>query len=407
MKIMVAPDNSTEKDINGVKEHRNYFQVDILKTLMIFLVIFDHTVPWTIKNNLGVSLWERVSIPVFMVIMGFNFGKSFQSKKTNLLESYYTREYFWNKLFRFFIPFIIIYIVSTIIGGFFYGFSINQIEAGQWVTQGGFRFNALNLLLGILPFWGPGNWFIPVIFGAIIILPGLYKGFSESRSRAIYSLTLCFIIEIIVQTLIFTTFKNPNPPPTFATWETYYYALFFIYSIFLLFSAVGFGMWFSRDHNLFSKDNIFLWILFPISLIYLIAYQFYDYRILVNNIPFLTGDYNFMVFPYSAFLFLVAMKVFPKDSKSRVAKIIKTISRSTYHILLVQILYFAIVFALYGDHYGASIFGINQSNDFIVYLYLIINWSICIPIGVFWWYIEQRVIQSFRSKIEIEPEPPF
>jgi hypothetical protein len=114
-----------------------------------------------------------------------------------------------------------------------------------------------------------------------------------------------------------------------------------------------------------------------------------------------------MVFPYSAFLFLVAMKVFPKDSKSRVAKIIKTISRSTYHILLVQILYFAIVFALYGDHYGASIFGINQSNDFIVYLYLIINWSICIPIGVFWWYIEQRVIQSFRSKIEIEPEPPF
>jgi hypothetical protein len=407
MKIMVVPENSTEQEIKGVKKHRTYFQVDILKMVMIFLVIFDHTVPWTIKDNLGVSLWERISIPVFMVIMGFNFGKSFQSKKTNLLKSYYTREYFWNKLFRFIIPFLILYLVSTIIGGFFYGFSINQIEAGQWVTQGGLRFNALNLLLGILPFWGPGNWFIPVIFGAIIILPGLYKGFSESRSRAIYTLIFCFIIEIIVQTIIFATFKNPNPPPTFATWNTYYYALFFIYSIFLLFSAIGFGMWFSRDHNLFSKNNIFVWVLFPISLIYLIVYQFYDYRILVNNIPFLTGDYNFMVFPYSAFLFLVAMKVFPKDSKTRVAKIIKTISRSTYHILLVQILYFAIVFALYGDHYGASIFGINQSNEFIVYLYLIINWSICIPIGVFWWHIEQRIIQSFRSKIEIEPEPLF
>jgi hypothetical protein len=403
MKIMVVSENSVELDNNETKKDKNYFQVDILKALMIFLVIFDHTIPWSIKDNLGVSLWERISIPVFMVILGFNFGKSFQRKKTYLSESYYTREYFWNKLFRYFFPFLMLYLVSTVIGGLFYGFSIDLIQAGQW----GIHFNEIHLLIGIIPFWGPGNWFIPVIFGAIIILPGLYKWFSESRSKAIYTLIICFIIEIIVQTIIFTLFKNPNPPPTFASWDAYYYALFFIYSIFLLFSAVGFGMWFSRDHNLFSKNNVFLWILFPISLSYLIAYQFYDYRILVNGIPFLTGDYNFMVFPYSAFLFLVALKVFPKDSNSKMAKIIKTISRSTYHILLVQILYFAIVFALYGDHYGASIFGINQSNEIITYLYLIVNWSICIPIGIFWWHMEQRVYRYLRSKIKIEPKPPF
>jgi hypothetical protein len=404
---MVLTENSVQLENEEGKKHRNYFQVDILKTLMIFLVIFDHTIPWSIKDNLGVALWERISIPVFMVILGFNFGKSFQSKKTPILESYYTREYFWSKIFRFIIPFLILYIVSTIIGGFIYGFNIDLIKAGQWAIPGGSRYNDLNLLLGILPFWGPGNWFIPVIFGAIIILPWLYKGFSESKSRAVYTLILCFIIEIIVQTIIFTMFKNPNPPPTFASWDDYYNALFLIYSIFLLFSAVGFGMWFSRDHKLFSKNNIFVWILFLISLIYLIAYQFYDYRILVNGIPFLTGDYNFMVFPYSAFLFLVAMKIFPKDSKSIIAKVIKTISKSTYHILLVQILYFAIVVALYGDHYGASIFGINLSNEIITYLYLIVNWSICIPIGIFWWHTEQRITRFFRSKIEIEPEPPF
>jgi hypothetical protein len=403
MKIMVVLENSVELDNKETIKDKNYFQVDILKTLMIFLVIFDHTVPWSIKDNLGVSLWERISIPVFMVILGFNFGKSFQRKKNYLSESYYTREYFWNKLFRYIFPFLILYLVSTIIGGLFYGFSIDLIQAGQW----GIHYDEIHLLIGILPFWGPGNWFIPVIFGAIIILPGLYKGFSESRSKAIYTLISCFVIEIIVQTIIFTLFKNPNPPPTFASWDDYYYALFFIYSIFLLFSAVGFGMWFSRDHNLFSKNNIFVWILFPISLSYLIAYQFYDYRILVNGIPFITGDYNFMVFPYSAFLFLVALKVFPKDSKSKIAKIIKTISRSTYHILLVQILYFAIVFALYGDHYSASIFGINQSNEIITYLYLVVNWSICIPIGIFWWHVEKRVYQYLRRKIKIERKLPF
>jgi len=293
--------------------------------------------------------------------------------------------------------------VSTIIGGFIYGFSINLIQAGQWGTN----YNDLHLLIGILPFWGPGNWFIPVIFGSIIILPGIYKGFSGATYKAIYTLILTFIVELIVQSIIFFTFKNPNPPPTFATWEDYYYALFFIYSIFLLLSAVGFGMWFSRDHNLFSKKNLFVWILFFISLSYLIAYQFFDYRILVNGIPFITGDYNFMVFPYSAFLFLVAMKILPSDSKNRLAKVIKKISKSTFHILLVQILYFAIVYALYGDHYGASIFGISQSNTLVTFLYLIINWSICIPIGVFWWQKEQQVIQYFRSKIEIETAPSF
>ena len=400
---MVASENLQEFGIKEKQKHANYFQIDVLKTIMIFLVIFDHTIPWSIKGDLGVALWERISIPMFMVIMGFNIGKSLQAKKDPVIDTFYTRDYFVSKFYRFIIPFAILYLISTIIGGLFYGFSIDLIQAGQWGTD----YNDLHLLIGILPFWGPGNWFIPIIFGSIIILPGLYKGFSGPQYKAIYTLIVTFIVELIIQAIIFFTFKNPNPPPTFATWEDYYYALFFIYSVFLLLSAVGFGMWFSRDHNLFSKNNIFVWILFFISLSYLIAYQFFDYRILVNGIPFLTGDYNFMVFPYSAFLFLVALKILPSDSKNKLARIIKKISKSTYHILLVQILYFAIVYALYGDHYSASIFGINQSSILITYLYLIINWSICIPIGIFWWQKEQQVIQYFKSKIEIEPEPHF
>ncbi|TFG28058.1 MAG: acyltransferase [Promethearchaeota archaeon] len=400
---MVESDNLEESGIKQKQKHNNYFQVDVLKTIMIFLVIFDHTIPWSIKGDLGVALWERISIPMFMVIMGFNIGKSLQAKKDPIKDSFYTREFFFNKFYRYVIPFAILYFISTIIGGLIYGFSIDSIQAGQWGTN----YNDLHLLIGILPFWGPGNWFIPIIFGSIIILPGLYKGFSGPRYKAIYTLIVTFIVELIVQSIIFFTFKNPNPPPTFATWEDYYYALFFIYSIFLLLSAVGFGMWFSRDHNLFSKNNFFVWILFFISLSYLIAYQFFDYRILVNGIPFLTGDYNFMVFPYSAFLFLVALKTLPSDSKNKLARVIKKISKSTYHILLVQILYFAIVYALYGDHYSASIFGIDQGSILMTYLYLIINWSICIPIGVFWWQKEKQVIHYFKSKIQIESEPSF
>ena len=397
---MVEIDESIEdikKENQKEAIYGNFFQIDVLKALMIFLVIFDHTIPWDIKNNMGVALWERISIPIFMIIMGFNIGHSFQKKKNKNLESYYTEGYFGKKIIRFIVPFIILYIVSTAIGSMIYGPSIDLIEAGQWGT----RYDERHLIIGILPFWGPGNWFIPVIFGAIIILPLVYKGFSGSTTKAIIALIACYIIEIIAQLVVFTL-KNPNPPPTYQSWDDYYNAILIIYSIFFLFSSVGLGMWFSRNHNIFKKQNAFIWILFPISLVYLINYQFFGYRILVDGVALLTGDYNLLVFPYSAFLFLIVMRVLPNKSNSRLAKIIKSISRATYHILLTQILYFGIVYALYGDHYRASIFGINYSEDYVAFLYLMINWSICIPIGTALWYGEKHIKFYIRRHIEIE-----
>ena len=69
---------------------KNFFQVDFLKAAMIFLVIFDHMVSWGVKSEMGVTLWERISIPVFLVIMGFNMGLSFQRKKTTKLRELYS-----------------------------------------------------------------------------------------------------------------------------------------------------------------------------------------------------------------------------------------------------------------------------------------------------------------------------
>jgi hypothetical protein len=110
-------------------------------------------------------------------------------------------------------------------------------------------------------------------------------------------------------------------------------------------------MWFSRNPDLFAKQNAFMWILFPLSLFYLILY-FFGFRF-----DFIRGDYNLFVFPYSAFLFfLVAIKTLPKKGNKKIAKAISWIGKSTYHILLTQILYFGIIVWLYGDHYRASIF---------------------------------------------------
>ena len=212
----------------------------------------------------------------------------------------------------------------------------------------------------------------------------------------ILSLILCYVVELFLRFAIFFRYS-----PSFSSWEAYYgfiYTLGFFYTTpFFMLSAIGLGMWFSKKPNLFAKQNLFMWILFPLSLYYIIQFQFFDFRL-----DFLLGsDYTLFVFPYSAFLVLLGIKLLPKRWDNWFAKAISTISKSTYHILLTQILYFAVAYSIYGDHYGVSIFGITTGYDLTIYGYLIINWVICIPCGVFWHFIDEKLLKynKLRNKL--------
>ena len=99
-----------EEDISPSRD-THFFQIDFVKAAMIFLVIFDHMVSWNIKNDIGVALWERISIPVFLVILGFNMGHSFRSHGEVTLKQLYSWGYFKRKILRYIIPFAILYAV--------------------------------------------------------------------------------------------------------------------------------------------------------------------------------------------------------------------------------------------------------------------------------------------------------
>jgi len=386
--------------LDKLKEsNHSYFRVDFLKALMIFLVIFDHTVPWQLKNYMGVALWERISIPMFLVIMGFNMGLSFKRTGETSLKKLYSRNYFKKKFWRYIFPFLVLYMISTIFGLIVYEFNFELLWFGQHfdvlANPPHYRWDIIHLLIGILPFYGPGNWFIPVLFWSILIMPLIYKGFSGSLKWRIVTLILCYFVELSIYLGIYFILIPMVPPPNP---EFYLYYSFFSTSPFFMLSAIGLGMWFSRDHDIFSKKNYFVWGLFPISLLYLVARQFFGIRI-----PFLFGDYHLMVFPYSAFLFLIIMYMIPEkvNENNYFIKGIRKISKSTYHILLTQIFYFGIVISIWGGHYGASILGIDLSYDPAqVFGYLLLNWVICIPIGVFWWSEENNVRENrYLSKI--------
>ena len=203
--ILIKPDEIEIKD-------KRFFQVDVIKVIMIFLVIYDHTIPWVIKGELGVALWERISIPVFLVIMGFNMGLSFSKMEDKRLRKLYSWRYFKKKFWRYIYPFIVLWLVSSLIGLAINGFdldALNQYEGGGWDFE--------HLFIGIIPFWGPGNWFLPVIFWTILLLPLLYKGFSGKLIWRILTLLLCYVIEISLQLALFNIFGS-----SFPTWEAYF-----------------------------------------------------------------------------------------------------------------------------------------------------------------------------------------
>lgn len=368
----------SKKEIFETNESHN-FQIDILKAIMIFLVIFDHMVDWSVKDQIAAEYWERISIPVFLVIMGFNMGLSFKRSGASTLKELYSKTYFKKKIVRYIVPFLVLYIVSTIVGLFIYNFNFTELLNRQYYPH----FGPLNLYTGIFLFWGPGSWFIPVILQSILIIPLIYRGFTK---KPILTLILCFVIEIVMQVTLFAIVGQPTSS------LDYQIIGIFMTSVLFYLPGIGLGIWFSFGYKLTSKRNLFIWILLPISIIFLGIYQFTELRIRIDGILLIRGDYNFLIIAYSAFLVLVALNLLPQKGIGRLAKNISTISKSTYHILLTQIFAFAMMIPFFGTHY--SIYAGYDPWDIFDLLFA---WAITIPIGVQWYKIDQ--IRNLKKRL--------
>lgn len=384
--IMNESENIIENlDDDLRKDTSNFFQIDFLKSIMIAFVIIDHGVLHVFIRGTGTEFWERMSIPVFLVILGINAGNSFARKGDQYLAELYSWEYFKKKFWRYVFPYIVLYIVSTTAGFIIYEDAFTDTFSDDWFVD--YILFQRSLLVG------PGNWFIPVLFQSILILPLLYKLFSIVPRL---SLIMCFLIEIGFHLLVFIVVGE------LTSFDDWLLEINFRQIILLYMSAIGMGLWFSLDHDLFSRKNLFVWVLFPISVIYMTAWDFFGFRLNINGADLIRGDYNYMTFIYSAFIILIALKLLPKNPKNKALNVFKSIGRSSFHIYLVQDIYYAITYETQGTGVRTvdNIFGISFGEPFLDLILLVgLNWAICITMGVFWWYIENS-IRRYRKKIK-------
>ncbi len=381
------PGNELKVTEIEVEKRVHYFQIDFMKMIMIALVIVDHSFTHGFLHAYYTPFWERISIPLLMVIMGFNMGYSYKNKGKLTLRQMYSLEYFKNKFKRYLIPYVIVYLIQS----FIYLIVLN----GGITTIPNYPYDEFGqIYLGYSPFWGPGMWFIPVIFTSILIFPLLYKCFSAfGNISRIITLIACFGIEIGMQ-LILNFVRNFG--------SFYVTGSFFTTHILYMFSAVALGLWLSDDHRILSKRNFFYWILIPISFIFIYIYATDSLGAAAEafNMVWLSGDYHFLIFPYSAFLFLLGMALLPKNPKGRISNFVRRISKSTYHILMAQILYFSIVYHFFLQMYdywsrpGPFIWD-GAPQNYIWYFPM--NLVITFVIGMLWYEIERRFFAKSRE----------
>lgn len=221
-------------DLQFSKPKNHFLQIDILKGLMIMLVIIDHAIPWEVRTPWEHSFWERISIPVFLIIMGFNAANSFKTHSIPLNSPKSYGKYLFHKMKRFIIPFLTIYLISTIYGLIHYG----SWETMLLIQYDPNRERAL-LYYFMLPFNGPGNWFIPVVFQAMIIMPFLYSFYKKFPE---ISLVLSFIFDVISMFLIRNYAEG--------IWPT-----IFQLSVLIYFNALFIGFWIADHPNLLHNSS--------------------------------------------------------------------------------------------------------------------------------------------------------
>ncbi len=362
-----------------------YFQLDALKAIAIAFVIMDHSLTWEIKGAMGSLFWERLSIPFFLIVMGFNMAYSFRYSGASTLRELYSWEYFKRKFKRYVFPFAILYVGSILVG----------MATGVWT------FNEYTLL-GTLPFWGPGNWFIAVLFGSIVVFPVTYWIFKKHPAL---TLVLCFLGEIVLQAIMYIWF----PYLIDSALEGFVVAAIRLNIVFFL-PAVGLGLWFSKGYSLWEKRNWFMYVYLPISVMFMVDYVTISpgtHRGVLGSLPnsigdffnfvqeFIVGDYTLIFYGYAAFLFLIAMMLIPKKATGSFQRFVQRVGRASYHILLFQIFYMSILYHIisFDDaiHHQIPNFALEMGwpLDLFYIPFYLINLTICFTGGLLWYGAEK------------------
>ena len=295
-----------------MKQH--YQQIDILKGLAIVAVIMLHSLTRAeLEQSYAIfHIWQAV--PVFMVIMGFNLGLSYSSKTLHF-HHLYTAHYFQKKGLRILFPLLLMYGIALLAG-----YLWQQLYGEDVYTLGWENF------IGVLPVSGKGNYFITLLLQSVLLLPIIGYSFHHWPFRTTALLILAEVLFLLV------TFKV-----SYLDEERYLYDAAFMRYL----SAIAFGLWLSAIISAGkNKGRWLLAVLATGAAIYLYLLQYQDLQL-----PHIRPEWQaqlVLAFPYATLLIYLFLQLFPSQSDNPILATMAEAGKASYHIFLVQVLYFGL-----------------------------------------------------------------
>jgi len=328
---------------NMILTGRRYSSIDLIKGICILLVIFTHYT-WDNYEQLRFlfPFWVDMAVPVFMIISGYVYAKSYLKHDVSI-EDAYSMRFVSDKIIRYTIPYLIAFSIEEIAFGLLGTVEISLIQIGYSFLSGGI---------------GPGSYYYPVMMQFIFWFPVIYFIIKKYKS---YGFLICGFINFIYELLKWAYGMN----------EGCYRLLLFRYTL-----VIAFGCYMAIEANSIKKS--FLYFGMMIGIVYIILFRYIGLTPLITT--YWTGTSFF------ACLYILPITLMMMSSGIHF-KPLELLGRASYNIFLTQMVYFKCT------KFVGFVYEIIPDRPFRV----LFNFIICSVVGVIFYYIEYPITKKAKA----------
>lgn len=321
--------------------------IDFLKGICIVFVVLTHYA-WTELQRLQLffPFWIDMAVPVFMILSGFVFAKSFQKNGIHTLRQGYQIKTIIKRIIRFTVPYLMIFVVEQICITVVQHQSFSIWAAARALITGGY---------------GPGSYYYPVLIQFIFIIPIVYLLIEKFDYKG--------LLGCIAFNLLFEIMKAP-----LLIHEELYRLLIFRYV-----TVIAFGCYFAIGKKKLNLATNF--ILTAVGIVYIIVYKY----IAVTPI--------IMVY-WTGTSMIACMLVVPISDKlihfdKLKFKPIELLGKASYNIFLVQMAYYGL-FANY-------VYSVIHNS----FMQIIASLIICVVLGIAFYYLETSLTKKLLRLVKV------
>lgn len=339
----------------AIQNKRYYPQIDFLKGIAITSVILLHSASSPILARVYADFYIAQAVPIFIILSGLIGYIIFQCNPFKTLNQVYSKDFFLKRISRYIFPLVLIYVIDLI-----YMYLSKIPLTNDVITR---------IITLQLPTAGPGNYYISIIMQIIIISPVLFYVYSKKPFAT-----------LVTMVALNATFEFLGPYIPYAI----YYVSFLRY-----FAAFALGMYLSKEFvqkqeiKLTKKSNLPLIVLIFLSAVYMFTFHITDFAFFRPE----WNAQNLFTFSYAILPIAIVLSTYPVLSKLALfTSKVRLLGRASYHIFLVQILYFGT---------GLNNFFLLESSPLLIIgvVSIMANLTITITFGLLFYFLNQKLIK--------------